>query len=241
MSERRLRLRWLAAALGAAATLAGAGAIPMAAPSAAAVPAVALAAASPARPGTAAGTRAGCSAAFFHGDRRLGPERLATSGELGRILRGYRRLGGLPARAFLVRFWDRTARSGKGGWRPAAHPGPPAAGWRQRRIEVRLVPGRWLDRFGPPAGRVLSPYGTPFARRALPPASLAGRPALACDYYAYQVTRAFRVDARRAARWFRQPGGGLRYHLSGRLVPHSPAGITVNWLVTHGYLRPLAP
>jgi hypothetical protein len=199
------------------------------------------AAASPARPPAASGPGAGCSAAFFHGDRRLGPARLGTSGELGRILRGYRRLGGLPARAFLARFWDPAARAGKGGWRPAPHPGLPGPAGRQRRIEVRLTPGRWLDRFGPPGGTVLSPYGTPFARRSLPPASLAGRPPVACNYYAYRVARAFSVEARRAARWFRQPGGGFRYHLSGRLLPHGPAGITVSWLVTHGYLRPLAP
>jgi Tuberculosis necrotizing toxin len=239
--------RKLAAALAAggmlllaAAAPAGAAAHAVAAPRVAAHepaahgPAAAGAAAARARPGVT-----GCSAASYQGDPRLGPARLPDTGRLGLMLTGYRRLGGMPAQAFLAVFW------GHGSWHY-----PPKQGYvldvrRQPDvIVVRLTRGLRIDRFGPPAGSYLSPYGTPLRMRALPPDNLdstPGVPASQCNYYAYRVLKAFDVDAGPVARWFRQPGYGFQYHLNGYLLTGAPPHLTVSWLVSHRYLGPLAP
>jgi Tuberculosis necrotizing toxin len=181
----------------------------------------------------------GCSAASYRGDPRLGPAQLPDTGRLGLMLTGYQRLGGMPAQAFLAVFW------GHGSWHY-----PPQQGYvldlrRQPDIiVVRLTRGLRIDRFGPPAGSYLSPYGTPLRMRALPPDNLdstPGVPASQCNYYAYRVLKAFDVDAGPVARWFRQPGYGFQYHLNGYLLKGAPPHLTVSWLVSHRYLGPLAP
>ena len=243
--------RRLVAALGTAAALVLAGAMPTAARAAAGRPTA------PARTvRTVASTAAGdllaaggprgrltpeqpadthCSAAFYNGDFRLGPAHLATAGPVAELLRGYDRLGGMTSSAFLGTFWNTSKKD----WNY-----PPQEGYvlnefnKAQKFIVRMTPGLRMDRFGRESGGFLSPYGQPFDLRALAPWSLDGPD---CGYHAYLVLREFRVEAGPVARWFRQPGYGFQYVLSPVLVPHSPAKLSVRWLVNHGYLRRLTP
>jgi hypothetical protein len=93
---------------------------------------------------------------------------------------------------------------------------------------VTLRPGTRLDRYGSEYGGFLSPLGTSYARRAIPPSNL--------DYHAYVVVKAFRVDSGVVAPWFGQPGGGVQDQLNTVLLP---AARNVGQLVASGYLRRL--
>ncbi len=175
-----------------------------------------------------------CSADFEDGDRRLGPADLPTSGTVGWELKGYRRTGSLPAAAFLAEYYDATANS----WIY-----PPQNGYQVRADGTPIVwrktlkVGRELDRFGSEYGGFLSPAGTPYAERAIPPSNLAGTPAEACNYHRYRVAKAFDVAAGPIAAWFEQRGDGWQYQLSGGYVSGAPASLNVMWLVDHGYLE----
>lgn len=182
-----------------------------------------------------------CSASSFHDDARLGPASLPDAGAVGRQLIGYRRTGRLGTKAFLARYYDPTANSGQGGWIY-----PPDNGyvtlpdgspieWRQM-----LAPGEDIDRYGSEYGSFLAPEGLPYAARAIPPASLDGTPAAACNYHDYRVVKPFTVDAGPIAPWFGQPGHGLQFQLAAGLVPGAPATVNVGWLVANGYLERLA-
>lgn len=234
------------AALGAGAVLIVTGAVPAAAtgtgrPQARHPGRQALTLAVPGRPRLAPAARrprgsgqdTTCSAAFYHGDKRLGPEHLPTAGVLGEILHGYDRFGGLSADAFLARFWDPAIRD----WFF-----PPQNGYvldassHADVFHVWMTRGLRMDRFGRVTGRFLSPYGQPFAIRALPPQNLDG---VDCNYHAYLVLKRFLVDAGPVARWYRQPGYGFQYVLNPLLVPHAPEWMNVRWLVGHGFLQPI--
>jgi hypothetical protein len=52
-----------------------------------------------------------CSAAFYRGDKRLGPALLPVDGTVGRQLAGYLRTGGLPMATFLSTYYDSTTGS----------------------------------------------------------------------------------------------------------------------------------
>jgi hypothetical protein len=52
-----------------------------------------------------------CSAAFYRGDKRLGPALLPVDGTVGRQLAGYPRTGGLPMATFLSTYYDSTTGS----------------------------------------------------------------------------------------------------------------------------------
>jgi hypothetical protein len=195
-----------------------------------------------AQTGTARAARQGstCSADFLRGDPRLGPNTLPRTGPVGRQLIGYRRTGGMSVADFLARYYDPTAAAGRGGWIY-----PPAGGyltlpdgtpveWRQA-----LTPGQDVDRYGSEYGAYLAPEGLSYAARALPPQSLDGTPAAACDYHDYRVLKPFTVDAGPIAPWFGQPGRGLQYQVAGDLLPGAPARLDVRWLVNNGYLRRL--
>jgi Tuberculosis necrotizing toxin len=218
-------------------TILGAGAVsgfaPVAHAGTAALPAGATTAGSPL-------IHSGCSAADFLGDQRLGPILLPAFGLLGRVLHDYQRTGGLPVPVFLSRFW-RTL---------GARPGwiyPPANGFvigpagRPEETPTPLSPQQDIDRFGSEHGAFLSPEGTPFGHRALPPQNLDGTPAWACNYHDYEVIRRFAVQAGPAAAWFGQPGGGLQYQLDPALIPGAPRTLDVGWLLRHRYLAPVSP
>ncbi|MFB1294289.1 TNT domain-containing protein [Mycobacterium sp. pW049] len=73
--------------------------------------------------------------------------------------------------------------------------------------------GLVLDRLGHPGGGWLSPEGTSYEERALPPNSLEK------DYYRYAVNTSvplpdgWSIEASEVAPWFGQPGGGVQYRL----------------------------
>ncbi|GAA1182034.1 hypothetical protein F4556_005376 [Kitasatospora gansuensis] len=184
--------------------------------------------------GTAAAvTSSECSTADFHGDRRLGPEQLPSTGPVGRQLWGYQRTGGLTEQQFLDRYYDATTNS----WRY-----PPADGYvttpdgTPLEIQQTLGTGQRIDRYGSEYGSYLAPEGLPYATRAIPPQSLDSEPAAPCNYHVYKVLRPFTVDAGPIAPWFGQPGYGWQFQLDARHVPGAPTRLNVLWLIDNGYL-----
>lgn len=188
------------------------------------VPAAAPALAAPA----AAAPGKTCSAAYFHGDPKLGPARLPVAGRAGTELFGYRRTGPMPPAWFLRTYYDPAANHGQVGWIY-----PPANGYVTRpdgtpiEFKLRLNHGALIDRYGSEYGSFLSPSGMSYAARSIPPQSLDGTPPATCNYHDYKVIRAFRVEAGPIARWFAQPGGGLQYQLDASLIPGAPLPLNV--------------
>ncbi|MGL5443026.1 MAG: TNT domain-containing protein, partial [[Mycobacterium] stephanolepidis] len=99
---------------------------------------------------------------------------------------------------------------------------------------AEIPKGAVLDRFGYPAGEWLSPEGTPFAERALPPGS-AAKP-----YFQYVVDDpaklppGWRIEQSQVAPWFNQPGGGIQY----RVIAPSGVEPSVQELINWGFLKP---
>jgi hypothetical protein len=100
---------------------------------------------------------------------------------------------------------------------------------------AHIPQGTVIDRFGGPFGSWLSPDGTPFAERALPPDS-AMKP-----YFQYAVDdpaklpSGFRIEQSQVAPWFHQPGGGIQY----RIIGPDGKSASVNDLLESGYLKDL--
>ncbi len=181
------------------------------------------------RPGTPANAMP--TGQFFEGRAFLGPAVLPTDSPVTPLLRHYLRLGYLRADTFIRRYRDGDQ------WRY-----PPADGfltWRGRPIKhaVALRPGSLVDRFGYPGGAYLSPAGTPFAARALPPQNL-DTPVAAplSNYHEYCVLRRFRVDSGPIAPWFAQPGLGIQFKLNGDYLPTAGTALNLTWLLGHGFL-----
>lgn len=187
--------------------------------------------AAPERSGTA---RTECSATFFEGDPRLGPEELPTRGPVGNELFLYQRTGGLSEQAFLSAYNTGTSWIYPPSYGYVIGPDGRPVEWHQT-----LVPGQDIDRFGSEYGSFLAPEGLPYANRSIPPQSLDGNPAAGCNYHDYRVLKPFTVDAGPIAPWFAQPGYGLQYQLDATLVPGSPTVLNVMWLVANGYLQRL--
>ncbi len=207
--------------------------------------AAALAVPVPAAPAAAAGisvrTAAHCRAgtpanatptdAFFRGQAFLGPAVLPTDPPVAPLLRHYRRLGHMHTDAFIQRY-----RSGDG-WLYPPDDGFLTRHGRPIRHAVVLRPGNLIDRFGYPGGAYLSPAGTPFAARALPPQNLDTPPvAPLSNYHEYCVLRWFRVDGGPIAPWFAQPGLGVQFKLNGAYLPAAGTALSVTWLLANGYL-----
>jgi hypothetical protein len=80
---------------------------------------------------------------------------------------------------------------------------------------AEIPQGTVIDRFGHPGGAWLSPDGTPFVERALPPDS-AAKP-----YYQYVVNdpsklpAGYHIEESKVAPWFHQPGGGVQFRIIG--------------------------
>ncbi|MFJ2775220.1 TNT domain-containing protein [Kitasatospora sp. NPDC087315] len=178
-----------------------------------------------------------CSTADHHGDPRLGPEDLPTTGPVGRELIGYKRTGNLSEDKFLATYYSPTANNGSPGWVY-----PPANGYvtlpdgTPIEFELTLYPNQNIDRYGSEYGSFLAPEGLPYATRSIPPQSLDSNPAATCNYHDYKVLKPFKVHAGPIAPWFGQPGYGLQYQLDAALVPGGPARLNVLWLVDNGYL-----
>jgi hypothetical protein len=177
-----------------------------------------------------------CSEELYHGDRRLGPERLPVAGAVGEQLVGYDRTGGMPEEEFLDTYYDEEARS----WRY-----PPADGYELDgegnpiKWKETLDEGERIDRYGSERGGFLAPEGSPYTTRSIPPENLVGTPAANCNYHVYLVIRDFAVDTGPIAPWFAQSGLGMQYQLRGEYVPNAPARLNVVWLLDNGYLERL--
>ncbi|OKH76400.1 hypothetical protein EB72_01325 [Mycobacterium sp. SWH-M1] len=99
--------------------------------------------------------------------------------------------------------------------------------------DAQLAPGAMLDRFGYPGGEWLSPHGTPFAERALPPDS-ALKPYF--EYVVKDPTRlppGWHIEESAVAPWFHQPGGGLQY----RIIAPDGTDATITDLIGFGVLE----
>jgi Tuberculosis necrotizing toxin len=185
--------------------------------------------------------RTNCSTVAFAGNRLLGPKRLPNAGPVARLLRGWQRLAEFSPRGYLKLFYDRVARS----WRY-----PPQGGYALTPLGVpiagpsTLVQGQIVDRFGSEGGTYLSPAGTPYAARGIPPESLnpfpGGEP---CNYYRYRVLKPFSVNAGPIAPALGQPGFGLQYVLSNTLFAGVSERVNVTYLLANGYVErvPYAP
>ncbi len=185
--------------------------------------------------------RTTCSTAAFANNKLLGPKRLPNAGPVARLLRGWQRLAGFSPRGYLKLFYDKVAKS----WRY-----PPQGGYQLTPLgvpvvaPVSLIEGQLIDRFGSEGGTYLSPQGTPYAARGIPPESLnpfpGGEP---CNYYRYRVLKPFSVNSGPIAPALGQPGFGLQYVLSNTLFAGVTERVDVSYLLTNGYVErvPYAP
>ena len=168
-------------------------------------------------PGEAATKRTTCSKVDYMNDPRLGPKRLPNAGPLANVLKGYRRFAGMTAKAYLRRYYDAAAKT----WRY-----PPQGGYqltpdlRPVKMALTLFAGQRVDRFGSDFGGYLSPEGTPYAARAIPPQSLddTARPS-SCNYSRFLVLKDIPVYSGPIARGLGQPGFGLQYVLDASIFP----------------------
>ena len=136
-------------------------------------------------PEALAAKRTTCSKADLHGDARLGPKRLPNAGPLATVLAGYKRLAGMTAKGYLRTYYDSAGKT----WRY-----PPQGGYQVTpegqpvKMQLALFAGQRIDRFGSEFGGYLSPEGTPYGARGIPPQSLDSTTAPAtCNYSRYRV------------------------------------------------------
>ena len=176
-----------------------------------------------------------CSAAYYEDNMLLGPTRLPATGAVGTQLIGYQRTGLESPAQFLAEYRNSA------GWIYPPDNGYIAVGDVPLEWTETLLPREDVDRYGSVYGSFLAPAGTPYAERAIPPASLDSTPAAGCGYHDYEVLKPFNVDTGPIAAWFDQPGGGLQFQLDGNLIPGAPAQINVLWLLSNGYLADITP
>jgi hypothetical protein len=186
--------------------------------------------------GRAATKRTTCSTADYQDDARLGPKRLPNSGPLATVLKGYRRLAGMTAKGYLHAFYDAAGKT----WRY-----PPQGGYQitpegqPEKMQLTIFAGQRIDRFGSEFGGYLSPEGTPYGARAIPPQSLDNMTAPAtCNYSRYKVLKDVPVYSGPIAPGLGQPGFGLQYVLDATIFPGAPPAkdFNVGYLVTNGFL-----
>jgi len=179
--------------------------------------------------------RTTCSKVDFRNDARLGPKRLPNAGPLATVLKGYERLSGMTAKGYLRTYYDSVGKT----WRY-----PPQGGYQLTpegqpvKMQLTLFAGQRIDRFGSDFGGYLSPEGTPYGARAIPPQSLdnAAEPAN-CNYSRFRVLKDVPVYSGPIAAGLGQPGFGLQYVLDASIFPGNPATLNVGYLLTNGYLR----
>lgn len=183
--------------------------------------------------------RTTCSTVDYQKDPRLGPKRLPTAGPLATVLAGYDRLAGMTAKRYLRTYWDSAGRT----WRY-----PPQGGYQLTpdgqpvKMQLTLFAGQRIDRFGSEFGGYLSPEGTPYEARGIPPQSLDSTSVPAtCNYSRYRVLQAIPVYSGPIAPALGQPGFGLQYVLDSSIFPGNPSGLNVGYLVANGYLARITP
>ncbi|KAK4188465.1 hypothetical protein QBC35DRAFT_496403 [Podospora australis] len=150
---------------------------------------------------------------YLCGDQRLGPTSLPKRLPLDPLTDFYDRLGGLCPGEFLDAWWNSTIKW----WNypdfqgfVLSDAGVPIQG------NVTLVKGTLIDRFGGPGGDFVSPAGSPYMQRALPPMNLNTPdedPQAHFNYHLYRVLKPLTVTSGPIAPWFGQPGNGVQYHL----------------------------
>jgi hypothetical protein len=148
---------------------------------------------------------------FLCGDPRLGPKHLPAQAPFASLLTGYERLGGLCPAAFLKRWFNNS---------DYTYQSPPANGFQLSTAnkpisdDQVLRRGMLVDCFGTMYETFISPAGTPFSMRALPPSSL-NTPTYddiaAFNYRVYRVEYPFVVTSGPTAAFFGQPGQGTVY------------------------------
>ncbi|MFB6889715.1 TNT domain-containing protein [Kitasatospora sp. NPDC056327] len=174
-------------------------------------------------------------AKYYCGFKELGPKTLP--GNLGHLLDGYARFGGLRPGQFLS--WYRDGLD----WKYPGDDGFRDVDGSVDRADTRIAVDTRLDRFGSPDGRYLSRAGTSFPKRALPPDSLNPVPgatgAEEDSYHCYVVLKQFDAEQGRIASAFAQPGDGVQQYLNDRLKPVDLGSdrFSVTNLVKHGYLE----
>ena len=82
---------------------------------------------------------------------------------------------------------------------------PPNRGFLGGPVRSTLRPGTVVDRYGADSGTFVSPQGTPFGARSLPPSSLSKQ------FNTYEVVNPVEVNGGTVAPWFGQGGGGIQY------------------------------
>ncbi len=90
-------------------------------------------------------------------------------------------------------------------------------------VPTTLKPGTIVDRYGREGGSFVSPKGTPFGQRSLPPDSASA------PYRQYEVVGDLEVRGGITAPWFGQSGGGIQYELPGSVAD----------LISRGILKPV--
>jgi hypothetical protein len=180
-------------------------------------------------PDYCAGTNStGDSSRYVCGDSRLGPISVPTGLPLSGIAgtdSTYHRFGGLCPGEFLAS-WTSPEKG--------TFAYPPFAGYvldtsgEPTISNLTLPVGTFLDRFGSEYGSYMSPAGTPYAQRSLPPTNLDAEPGskYPYNYHVYMVSRSLHVEGGLIAGWFEQQGFGVQF-----LVP-----MNVMQLVDNGYL-----
>ena len=78
-----------------------------------------------------------------------------------------------------------------------------------RPISKSIPVGTRVDRYGSEKGQFLSPAGTPYGQRSLPPDTNPN------DYHVYEVIKPLPVQSGQIAAWFGQPGGGVQHYTAG--------------------------
>lgn len=158
----------------------------------------------------------------------LGARDLPTDGPVGDLLHGYDRTGGRSVDDFARDFGDGN---GHYDWSQV-----PNDGFMGDRVPMEMNPGEILDRFGDADGRYMSPPGTPFSERGLPPSSLDGT-APDFGYHQYRVERPFTADVGYIAPAMGQPGGGLQVFVNADHIPDGVGQrVNVQWLLDNNYL-----
>ncbi|EFR02722.1 hypothetical protein MGYG_05720 [Nannizzia gypsea CBS 118893] len=147
------------------------------------------------------------------GDPRLGPLSLPSRFPVSNELATYARLGGLCPDEFLLK-WAGSLDPSKWYNYPEFHGFALDSQGKPITAEVLLAVGRKFDRFGNPTGNFLSPLGSAYISRALPPANLAPGPSgqYPDNYHVYQVVKEFTGSLGPVASWFGQPGLGSQIY-----------------------------
>jgi hypothetical protein len=79
--------------------------------------------------------------------------------------------------------------------------------------KITIPNGTYVDRFGGYNSTFVSPVGTLYEQRAIPPSNLVRRGVNGSIYYKFLTLRPIDVENGTIAPWYGQPGGGIQYVL----------------------------